>query len=97
MNLRIHELVIFNQTTKIDAHKEKYFHSILKQKSNINNDVAVSYESLFTSDKKNKKNPENYIKFSANDTFLEHLQAQSQNIWKLNNSKNLWEQENQRP
>jgi hypothetical protein len=27
-NLRIHELVIFNQTTKIDAHEEKYFHSI---------------------------------------------------------------------
>ena len=25
MNLRIHELVIFNQTTKIDAHEEKYF------------------------------------------------------------------------
>jgi hypothetical protein len=28
-NLRIHELVIFNQTTKIDTHEEKYFHSIL--------------------------------------------------------------------
>jgi len=28
MNLRIHELVIFSQTTKIDAHEEKYFHSI---------------------------------------------------------------------
>ena len=27
-NLWIHELVIFNQTTKIDAHEEKYFHSI---------------------------------------------------------------------
>jgi len=27
MNLRIHELVIFNQTTKIDTHEEKYFHS----------------------------------------------------------------------
>jgi len=27
-NLRIHELVIFNQTTKIDAHEEKYFHSM---------------------------------------------------------------------
>jgi hypothetical protein len=27
-NLRIHELVIFNQTTKIDAHEETYFHSI---------------------------------------------------------------------
>jgi hypothetical protein len=27
-NLQIHELVIFNQTTKIDTHKEKYFHSI---------------------------------------------------------------------
>ena len=26
-NLRIHELVIFNQTTKIDTHEEKYFHS----------------------------------------------------------------------
>ena len=26
-NLRIHELVIFNQTTKIDAHEENYFHS----------------------------------------------------------------------
>jgi hypothetical protein len=26
-NLRIHELVIFNQTMKIDAHEEKYFHS----------------------------------------------------------------------
>ena len=26
-NLRIHKLVIFNQTTKIDTHKEKYFHS----------------------------------------------------------------------
>ena len=25
-NLRIHELVIFNQTTKIDTHEEKYFH-----------------------------------------------------------------------
>ena len=24
---RIHELVIFNQTTKIDTHEEKYFHS----------------------------------------------------------------------
>jgi hypothetical protein len=28
MNLRIHELVIFNQTTEIDTHEEKYFHSI---------------------------------------------------------------------
>jgi hypothetical protein len=28
MNWRIHELVIFNQTTKIDAHEEKCFHSI---------------------------------------------------------------------
>ena len=28
-NLQIHELVIFNQTTKIDAHEEKYFHSII--------------------------------------------------------------------
>ena len=27
-NLQIHKLVIFNQTTKIDAHEEKYFHSI---------------------------------------------------------------------
>ena len=27
---KIHELVIFNQTTKIDAHKEKYFHGIVK-------------------------------------------------------------------
>ena len=26
-NLRIQELVIFNQTTKIDTHEEKYFHS----------------------------------------------------------------------
>ena len=26
-NIRIHELVIFKQTTKIDAHEEKYFHS----------------------------------------------------------------------
>jgi len=26
--LQIHELVIFNQTTKIDTHEEKYFHSI---------------------------------------------------------------------
>jgi hypothetical protein len=25
---KIHELVIFNQTLKIDAHEEKYFHSI---------------------------------------------------------------------
>ena len=25
--LRIHELVIFNQTTRSDAHEEKYFHS----------------------------------------------------------------------
>jgi putative component of membrane protein insertase Oxa1/YidC/SpoIIIJ protein YidD len=29
-NLRIQELVIFNQTMKIDAHKEKYFHSTVK-------------------------------------------------------------------
>jgi hypothetical protein len=28
MNLQIHELVLFNQTTKIDTHEEKYFHSI---------------------------------------------------------------------
>jgi hypothetical protein len=28
-NLWIYELVIFNQTTKIDAHEEKDFHSIL--------------------------------------------------------------------
>ena len=27
-NLRIHELVNFNQTTKIDTHEEKYFHSM---------------------------------------------------------------------
>jgi len=27
-NLGIHELVIFNQSTKIYAHEEKYFHSI---------------------------------------------------------------------
>ena len=26
-NLRIHELVIFNQATKIHTHEEKYFHS----------------------------------------------------------------------
>ena len=29
---KIHELVIFNQTTKIDAHEEKYFHSNSFQK-----------------------------------------------------------------
>ena len=28
-NIRIHELVIFNQTTKIDTHEEKYFHSTI--------------------------------------------------------------------
>jgi hypothetical protein len=28
MNLRIHEIVIYNQTMKIDTHEEKYFHSI---------------------------------------------------------------------
>jgi len=28
MNLRIHKLVIFNQTTKIDTQEEKYFRSI---------------------------------------------------------------------
>ena len=27
-NFRIYELVIFNQTTKIDTHEEKYFHTI---------------------------------------------------------------------
>jgi len=27
-NSRIHEHVIFNKTTKIDTHEEKYFHSI---------------------------------------------------------------------
>jgi hypothetical protein len=27
-NLRIHEIVIFNQTMKIYTHEEKYFHSI---------------------------------------------------------------------
>ena len=27
-NLQIHELVIFNQTTKIVAHEEKYFDSM---------------------------------------------------------------------
>ena len=32
-NIRIHELVIINQITKIDAHKEKYFHSISKARS----------------------------------------------------------------
>jgi hypothetical protein len=26
-NIRIHELVIFNQTTKINTQEEKYFHS----------------------------------------------------------------------
>ena len=30
MNLRIHELVIFNQTTEIDTREEKYFHSSKK-------------------------------------------------------------------
>jgi hypothetical protein len=34
MNLRIREIVIFNQTTKIDTHEEKYFHSI-RNKSNV--------------------------------------------------------------
>ena len=29
-NIRIHELVIFNQTTKIDTQEEKYFHSMSK-------------------------------------------------------------------
>jgi hypothetical protein len=28
-NIQIHELVIFNQTTKIDTHKVKYFHSMI--------------------------------------------------------------------
>ena len=28
-NLRIHELVIFNQTTKIDTHEVRYVHSIV--------------------------------------------------------------------
>jgi len=28
MKLQIQELVIFNQTTKIDTHEEKCFHSI---------------------------------------------------------------------
>ena len=31
-NLRIPELAIFNQTTKIDIHKEKYFHSMCRSK-----------------------------------------------------------------
>ena len=35
-NLRIHELVIFNQTTKIDTHEEKYFHSILHDTYSFN-------------------------------------------------------------
>jgi hypothetical protein len=30
-NLQIHELVIFNQTMKIDADEEKYFHSNMRQ------------------------------------------------------------------
>ena len=30
MNLWIQELIIYNQTTKIDNHEEKYFHSCLK-------------------------------------------------------------------
>ena len=28
-NLQTHELVIFNQTMKIDTHEEKYFHSMM--------------------------------------------------------------------
>jgi len=32
--LQIHEFIIFNKTTKIDAHEEKYFHSILATKVN---------------------------------------------------------------
>ena len=34
-NLRIHEIVIFNQTTKIDTHEEKYFHSISFRKPHV--------------------------------------------------------------
>jgi hypothetical protein len=34
-NLRIHEMVIFNQTTKIDTHEEKYFHSISFRKPHV--------------------------------------------------------------
>jgi len=35
-NLRIHELVSFNQITKIDAHGEKYFHSICNMHIYVN-------------------------------------------------------------
>jgi hypothetical protein len=35
MNLRIHELVIFNQTTKIDTQEEKHFHNVTLQVSDI--------------------------------------------------------------
>ena len=38
-NLRIHELVIFNQTMKIDFHEEKYFHS--SYKSNYHTIMAM--------------------------------------------------------
>ena len=40
MNLRIHELVIFNQTTKIDAHEEKYFDSIFWSRTVYNNKLS---------------------------------------------------------
>jgi len=42
-NLRIHELEIFNQSTKIDTHEEKYFHSINESnvKSNKVGDISI--------------------------------------------------------
>ena len=44
-NLRIHELLIVNQTTKIDTHEEKYFHSI-QMLSFCDKFVCNSYASL---------------------------------------------------
>ena len=47
-NIRIHELVIFNQTTKIDTHEEKYFHGIQNYKLYLTIISLYSCSSKFT-------------------------------------------------
>ena len=49
-NVRIHELLLFNQTTKIDTQKEKYFHSILEYSNFVASTLIYKHLSVAHAD-----------------------------------------------
>jgi hypothetical protein len=75
-NLRIHELVIFNQTTKIDAHEEKYFHNIL----DCNKIGSKLFEIIIKQEWYEKMNLSLYISSLGSDEYLKSYSSCSLRI-----------------